>query len=317
MDSASKVLHYRPTERKQNFKPGESFSRKTPGVVSPLPHFPASIFFESDGDRVKRPMNSFLLWSKMTRKKYARENPNMHNAEISKLLGKIWNEMREIDKQPFAERAERLRTVHMRHHPNYRYTSKKHKEIKIRGMISSETSVGLRSNFFDINKLVNSSVKNEETTKNQDLKSFGYLQSACVARRNSNKTKLLSDQSNNNFSHEKNAKCSKTEIPLGKESVARMSKCNYTNIDSKQLTCKETATCHHRPIWNQPYSESQSKKNSKKGTIKICQEEKNEEIVDSDDELAMFFQELAEKPLHILNETNHHQAAWLGMDVAV
>ena len=46
----------------------------------------------------------------------------IHNAEISKLLGKRWkNELTDQDRQPFIMEAERLRLLHMKEHPDYKY----------------------------------------------------------------------------------------------------------------------------------------------------------------------------------------------------
>ena len=77
--------------------------------------------------RIKRPMNAFMVWSSVERKKLAEREPRLHNTELSKRLGSTWKAMTEEEKLPYRKEAERLKCKLMEEHPDYKYRPRRRK----------------------------------------------------------------------------------------------------------------------------------------------------------------------------------------------
>jgi hypothetical protein len=98
---------------------------------SPTPYSDATKT-SHDGNNIKRPMNAFMVFSHYQRKKIVATEPDIHNAEISKRLGRQWKEMTDMQKLPYIRESETLRSLHLKEYPGYKYCPKK----KVKTLVS-------------------------------------------------------------------------------------------------------------------------------------------------------------------------------------
>lgn len=77
--------------------------------------------------KIKRPLNAFMVWSQMERRKLNQQMPDVHNVSISRQLGLRWKLFDEKQKQPYKAEAARLREIHANQYPEYKYKPVKRK----------------------------------------------------------------------------------------------------------------------------------------------------------------------------------------------
>nr|QSX72216.1 SoxF [Halisarca dujardinii] len=82
-------------------------------------------------EHIKRPMNAFMVWSVKQRKQLSKEQPKMHNTELSKRLGQMWKDLNDDEKKRYKEEAQTLKSEHKKMYPDYKYRPKpRHRKIE-------------------------------------------------------------------------------------------------------------------------------------------------------------------------------------------
>ena len=129
-------------------------------------------------------MNAFMVWSQIERRKICEIQPDMHNAEISKRLGKRWKTLSEDERSPYIQEAERLRQLHMQEYPDYKYRPRKKAKLSTspNGAPASPVSNSSNSNS---SSSIHSSSSNTTTSSNSSSSNSngGLIKSLTSERR--------------------------------------------------------------------------------------------------------------------------------------
>lgn len=116
-------------QQQQQIVPPVLFGSQMVDKNSSTPYTDATQTKKHSPGHIKRPMNPFMVWSQIERRKICEVTPDMHNAVISKNLGARWKALSDSERQPFIDEAEKLRKLHTLEYPNYKYRPKK-KQVK-------------------------------------------------------------------------------------------------------------------------------------------------------------------------------------------
>jgi len=114
-------LYYIPNEyvpvliKKNLFKNSEMAVKKFKNIKIPL--YVLNDFEVS----TKKPPNSFIIFRNEIFKNVKNEYPNSTSREISKIIGNLWNRMKEENKLPYLKKANELKNEYKRLYPNHKY----------------------------------------------------------------------------------------------------------------------------------------------------------------------------------------------------
>ncbi len=76
---------------------------------------------------VRRPMNSFMLFSQEQRAKIHLANPNRDNRNVSKILGEKWYSLSPHEQEQYRIKAKQLRNEHLKQNPSFKWTNQLNK----------------------------------------------------------------------------------------------------------------------------------------------------------------------------------------------
>ncbi|CAB3360101.1 Hypothetical predicted protein [Cloeon dipterum] len=75
-------------------------------------------------DRIRRPMNAFMIFSKRHRALVHQRHPNQDNRTVSKILGEWWYALGTDEKTRYHELASEVKEAHFKAHPEWKWCSK-------------------------------------------------------------------------------------------------------------------------------------------------------------------------------------------------
>ncbi|GJQ67993.1 hypothetical protein Trydic_g10649 [Trypoxylus dichotomus] len=75
-------------------------------------------------ERIRRPMNAFMIFSKKHRAVVHKQHPNQDNRTVSKILGGWWYALGQEQKKKYHELASEVKEAHFKAHPDWKWCSK-------------------------------------------------------------------------------------------------------------------------------------------------------------------------------------------------
>ncbi|XP_014212704.1 uncharacterized protein LOC106642440 [Copidosoma floridanum] len=221
-------------------------------------------------DRIRRPMNAFMIFSKRHRAVVHQRHPNQDNRNVSKILGEWWYALGAEEKQKYHDLASEVKEAHFKAHPDWKWCSKdkrKSSSSKVSEIYEKLASTKNGSDF-----TLNNTIKISKITDVIISKPPTYTDSSNMLQRpqydanNTDKVMgdkmelhLRPDNEENNSDDDKMIICEEScLISSCLKCKSKLKACHdenfKENIRSPELSCeslslkKDEVTCRPRPI---------------------------------------------------------------------
>ncbi|KAG7206273.1 hypothetical protein KM043_003656 [Ampulex compressa] len=96
-------------------------------------------------DRIRRPMNAFMIFSKRHRAVVHQRHPNQDNRTVSKILGEWWYALGPDEKQKYHDLASEVKEAHFKAHPHWKWCSKDRRKSSTTSFKGNESRGKLNS----------------------------------------------------------------------------------------------------------------------------------------------------------------------------
>ncbi|XP_060648787.1 transcription factor Sox-8 isoform X1 [Drosophila nasuta] len=159
-------------------------------------------------EHIKRPMNAFMVWAQAARRVMSKQYPHLQNSELSKSLGKLWKNLKDSDKKPFMEFAEKLRMTHKQEHPDYKYQPRRKK-----ARVMPQTEGGVAAATASIASETTTAINNSSNNNTAPRRSCGS--STSTNGRRTTKTNNNNNNGSSSSNHNSNSSSSVTSSSNG------------------------------------------------------------------------------------------------------
>ncbi|XP_076237684.1 putative transcription factor capicua isoform X5 [Calliopsis andreniformis] len=96
-------------------------------------------------NRIRRPMNAFMIFSKRHRAVVHQRHPNQDNRTVSKILGEWWYALGPEEKQKYHDLALEVKEAHFKAHPDWKWCNKDRRKSSTTSFKGSESRGKLNS----------------------------------------------------------------------------------------------------------------------------------------------------------------------------